>query len=247
MNYLSANQIELPNLREDSIPRRGDGSFENKLQAAEKTLQEKEKKLLITPWSQIEKLFNIYELEFDFNFKTPKIDQNITQNKEPEYPARETPDQKPNNPKENINGLVYEFKNTEVLKNILKKNLSLSPIPYTLSPFFLSGTYLNSRMLSKTDLQLVIDEIVKQARLIKTSEKTELSFNLSTKELGDLLLSLAYNNGLLLIQIAANPEAKKLIEEHLDELTLALKQSNIDLEDIQIKEVNYGESRKFYG
>lgn len=222
-NGILASSIENTSLQGNSIARKGDGTFEQNLASAQIALELK----------TIKRLFNFKELEFNFNLQTSKPD--ITQNNEETAPQNVNLESKPEQIQETTNQNLIEYKNTEVLKEILAKNLpnpTLQPFAFSLMPFA-----FNNQSVTQSNLKLLIDEIVKQAKLVKSGEKTELSLTLAPKDLGELLLSISIKNGYLSVQINANPETKKLLEQNLDELKLAFSESNIELEEILITEV----------
>ena len=111
----------------------------------------------------------------------------------------------------------------------LNPNLAANPLAYQA---FLQGT-----LAAKLDLQSLIDEIVKQASLVKDKGRTELRLTLKPAELGDIILTLSSIGGLVSIQIQASAEARKAIEDKRAELEAALKKLNINFDRIRIEEV----------
>jgi len=112
----------------------------------------------------------------------------------------------------------------------LNPNLAANPLAYQA---FLQGT-----LAANLDLQSLVDEIVKQAGLVKEKGRTELRLTLKPAELGDIILTLSQVGGLVSIQIQASAEAKKAIEDRRSELEAALKKLNIHFDQIKIEEVS---------
>ncbi len=90
------------------------------------------------------------------------------------------------------------------------------------------------KMLIKLDMQSLIDQILTQVQLIKSKGKTEISLGLKPENLGELLLILTSKSGMISIEIQAQDKARKLIEDDLIELELALKKANVNLADIKV-------------
>ncbi|MFC1495946.1 flagellar hook-length control protein FliK [Candidatus Margulisiibacteriota bacterium] len=211
------NNTALPN---ESSQNRADGTFEGKLQA------------------EIERMFDFAKLEFDFNFPTTPIEDKTPYTEEPLNNNQAQVNVNDKKPEKQIENEQYENSNTDTLKEVLTKNIPISHLPSPISPFSLSAMNMtNQPMVSRVDLQNLINEIVKQAKLVRSSQKTKLSLSLSQKELGNLFLDLAVKNGQVLIEIGANPEAKKLLEDKVSELILALQHANIEIQNIKITEV----------
>jgi len=208
------------NLNGDSTTsiRRGDGSFATQLKIAEKKL-------------------GVFGFDFDSLF-TPDTDLTLKiqpENKAPEIkPSPETKSEespgetKPPQPIK-ITGDVNE------LKGILIQNLPASHL-FTLPSFYFGDTPLPQPIL-KADLQILIDELVEQARLLKINQKVELSLTLSEETLGNLLLSLTSRQGVVSIQIAADLKTKEYLEDHQSELEIALDLAEIPVDEVKIVEI----------
>lgn len=119
-----------------------------------------------------------------------------------------------------------------LLQELLAKTGWLSP-NLEASPLFLQAQ-LAGKLLSKLDLQFLIDQILSQVKLVKEKGKVELTLGLKPENLGEILLTLTSRSGMISIQIQAPEETKKIIEAELAELELALKKAKINLEEIKI-------------
>ncbi|MFC1637579.1 flagellar hook-length control protein FliK [Candidatus Margulisiibacteriota bacterium] len=93
---------------------------------------------------------------------------------------------------------------------------------------------LEGKLVSKLDLQFLIDQIISQVKIVKAKGQVELTLGLKPEDLGEILLTLTSRSGLVSIQIQAPPETRKLIEEQMRELELALKKAKINLAEIKI-------------
>ncbi|NQU18409.1 MAG: flagellar hook-length control protein FliK [Candidatus Saganbacteria bacterium] len=226
-----------------SAKNRADGSFNKRLNMAQEKLEKKNKFALTTPWAQIEKLFNISRLEFDFNFSAADIKKDPSKQNESYSANQHEPAARGEDARKPIEQTGYEFKNTQVLKEVLCKNIPPQMLGSISGLFFgLGSDFQQSPM--KPSLQLIINEIVKQAKLVKSGQKTELSLSLAQKELGEMLITITMKNGHLFINIIAAAETKKMLESNLGELELALKESDIALDSIKIEEVKHGRPKQ---
>ncbi|MBU0630543.1 MAG: flagellar hook-length control protein FliK [Candidatus Margulisbacteria bacterium] len=97
--------------------------------------------------------------------------------------------------------------------------------------------FLAGKLQPNFDLQSLVDQIADQLAVVKTKGKTELSLTLKPPELGNILLTLSYHQGVLSVQIMAQAETKRLIDESRDDLEAALKKAHIEFDRIEIKEV----------
>ena len=229
---VSVNNIESPGRsRDNNAQRRGDGSFDTELETARKKIS------LIAPWAEIQKIFNIIPLEFNFDFNAGKIEDNTPKKySEPDKVKAESA-----KTEKEIKTQVQESTKTiscfKITKETFKGNLP-SPLPFYPIPTLGYANGTSFKPITKEDLQLMIDEIVEKIELLKVNRRTELNMSLSYENLGDLTLLLSLKNGFISIQIAAaQAETKKSLEENLSELESALKNAKINLEDIKIVEV----------
>lgn len=128
---------------------------------------------------------------------------------------------------------------TQSLQDLLLKTNWLVPNLEGSQQFYQS--FLAGKLQPSLDLQSLVDQIADQLEIVKSKGKTELSLTLKPAELGNILLTLSYHQGLISVSIMAQPEAKKLIDESLEDLEAALKKAHINFDEIQIKEVTaYG-------
>jgi len=99
---------------------------------------------------------------------------------------------------------------------------------------------VQSNVVTKANMQALIDEIVQNAKLLKINDKIELTLMLREKYFGEMNLSLLSKNGIISIQIFAQSETKKMLEDSISDLEAALEQAHIKFDDIKISEViNY--------
>lgn len=210
-----------------------DGSFDKLLTTAQNKLEK-------TSWSEIEKLFNFSQLKFDFHLLPTKKEKDLSVEKE-QIPERSIETTK-NKEKASVTEGKFELDNTEKLKEVLTKNIPSSHIVF--SGLYAGNIPTENVMLSKTDLQLVINDIIKQAKLVKSGQRTELSLSLANRELGKMFINLIMKNGQVAINISAESGTKKFLEDNLLELELALEQSDIGVDSIKISEVTHGKSKQ---
>ena len=103
-------------------------------------------------------------------------------------------------------------------------------------PLFLQAQ-LEGKLLSKLDMQSLIDQILDQVRLVQSKGKVELTIGLKPENMGEIILSLTAKSGMISIQIAAPEESKKTIQDQLAELELALRKAKVNLADISIIDI----------
>lgn len=222
---LPLSGIESPVKPENT--RTGDGSFEETLK----------KCLSAAPWKQLQNLFNIFPLDFDFKVEKTSTDIDATRTQEEKTQQKTSParDEKQNNNQAAAEKKNFEINDVKTVKEILNKFIP-NPAAFAYAPALSNTTGTNSAV-SKIDLQVLIDQIVEQARLIKTQKKTELSLLLQEGELGQISVDLLSRNGLVSIRITASAETKKNLENSLKELEDALELADIKMDKIRIVEV----------
>jgi len=119
-----------------------------------------------------------------------------------------------------------------ILQDLLAKSGWLTP-NLEMHPLFYQAQ-LQGKLLSKLDLQFLVDQILTQVKIVKTKGKVELTLGLRPENLGEILLTLTSRSGMVTIQIQAPEETRKLIEAELAELEMALKKAKVNLADITV-------------
>lgn len=119
------------------------------------------------------------------------------------------------------------------LQEILMKTGWLTPNMEALPQFNFSQ--LDGKLLQKFDLQSLVDEIVTRVSMVKEKGKVELSLGLKPDDLGELLLTLTSQGGMIYVSIQATDETRKLIQSQLNALTDALKKAHVNLGEIKIE------------
>lgn len=123
----------------------------------------------------------------------------------------------------------------KTLQNILQKTGWLVP-NLQAQPLF-SQAQLSGKLLTSLDLQSLVDEIVNRVNLIREKGKTEFSFGLKSGNLGEILITLASRADGISVNIQASAETKKLLDEQLSQLALALKKAKINVTEIIVAEI----------
>lgn len=223
-------------LPDSSTQNAADNSFQNHLENEQKRLG-----LMFSPFGSFN--FNSWFSYPDFSFQaesgyqTPSLfsDLNLT--------AAETTAQNFENTQQNANNgstlaapaysqLADYFATQATLQELLLKTGWLTPNSEISPQFYLAQ--LQGKLLGKLDLQSLVDQILSQIKLVKEKGKVELTVGLRPKDLGEILLTLTSRSGMISIQIQAPDETRKLLEEELLELELALKKANVNLAEIKI-------------
>ncbi len=130
----------------------------------------------------------------------------------------------------------YNFNSSEpknlLLQNLLQESGWLTPNISALPMFAFAQT--QGTLLQSLDLQVLIDEIVSQLKIVTEKGKVELIMGLKPENLGEILLTLTSRSGMIAIQIEASEETKKVLDQQLEKLALALKKAKVNLEDIKV-------------
>ncbi len=161
------------------------------------------------------------------------IDLGQAQNKTPNYQSStESRSSEPNQALPQTTNYHLSRPAQILLQDLLAKTGWLTP-NLEAAPLFYQAQ-LQGKLLSKLDLQFLIDQIISQVKLVKDKGKVELSLGLKPENLGEILLTLTSRAGMVSIQIQAPEETRKLLEAELKELESALKKAKVNLEDIKI-------------
>ncbi len=119
-----------------------------------------------------------------------------------------------------------------VLQDILARTGWLTPNIAARPDMLLAQ--LDGKLLSKLDLQHLVDEIVSQVKMVQAKGRTELTLGLKPENLGEILMTLIARSGMISIEIQANDEVKKLIQAQLRDLEIALKKAKVNVADIKV-------------
>lgn len=194
--------------------RRGDGTFDTFLSRAIAQLD-----LAIMP------------LMFEFDFSSEKTEE------APPQPKKEQTNKDTDSfrtPRTEVRNEKVAIQETKVIKQALIQNLP----PLMNLPISINLASTSSQSLTKQDMQIMIDEIVKQAKIFKLVRRLELNLDIESQELGKLILSFRSKDGAVAVVIsAANAESRKLLDDHVLELESALKEARITLDSVRITEV----------
>lgn len=211
---------------------RGDGSFDLELQKASESIS---KKAISPSISMFDMLFESSMVLSDVNnyYSEDIKEEDKTNEKE----TKEISGQK--NPMEAKSQKKPDIEITDLnrIKEILSKFL---PPPQIVPLYGMGLNNVQSNIVTKANMQALIDEIVQNAKLLKINDKIELTLMLKEKYFGEMNLSLLSKNGIISIQIFAQSETKKMLEDSILDLETALEEAHIKFDDIKISEViNY--------
>ncbi len=240
---IQLSQIHAPDaslLQDPSAQNLPDQSFQGYLDEEQKRIA-----LMFSPWAQFE-----FSSLFSYPMFTPKTENH--RRSDFLYEVEISPAEQKyseNYQRENHLARSGEFRLSDnfvpkppeiMLQEILAKTGWLAP-NLEASPLFFQAQ-LDGKLLSKLDLQHLVDQILTQIRLVKEKGKTELTIGLKPDDLGEIILTLIAKSGMISIQIQASEEIRKQLEALRKELEIALKRSNVNLSEIKIeriKEENY--------
>ena len=134
-----------------------------------------------------------------------------------------------------LEGLLQNYSvkpSQNLLQDLLTQTGWLTPNLAASSLF--SQAQLDGTFLSKFDLQFLVDQIVSQMEVVSQKGSVQLSLGLRPENLGEILLTLTSQSGMVSIQIQVPEELRKLIESSLLELEIALKRANINISEIKV-------------
>ncbi|MCX5750889.1 MAG: flagellar hook-length control protein FliK [Candidatus Saganbacteria bacterium] len=225
-----------------SGPKNSETSFEENLKTEEEKL--KTKSLFFSPWSSIQTLMAALSSNYDDSLTLSKIENEFDTRKEPtppQAPIKPTEEQKPETvktelPTPPLPQKIYKL-DPKVFQDILSRSLGA----FNIAPAFM-GTTEKFDFITKVDLQQVIDEITKQATIVKNQKQTELLLGLKPEQLGEMLLKITNQNGMLSIQILANEETKKSLDQSLEQLKNSLADAHLNIGNLSVDIGNFGSS-----
>ena len=93
---------------------------------------------------------------------------------------------------------------------------------------------LEGKLLQKLDLQFLVDQIVSRVAMVKDKGKVEFSFGLKPGDLGELILTLTSQGGMIYVSIQASEETRKIIQAQLNELEAALRKAAVHIGEIKV-------------
>jgi flagellar hook-length control protein FliK len=227
-----------PRLLPDSSTQRGaDSSFEEKLRYEQARLG-----LLFSPFAQLE---NLLTASFfgGFTGQAPAPDQSLYAELEKSEPAAAGQPAKselhatsaPLTLPRLFESLPTSAVSQKTLAALLQQTSWLLPNIAAQPAFF--NASLAGQLQPKLDLQALVDQLVRNAALVKSRGKVELSLSLVPPELGELVLTLTAHAGLVTIDIQALSGTKKLIDARRAELERALARADVHFDRITVREV----------
>lgn len=215
-------------------------SFEEKLKSEQARLG-----LLFSPFSQLGAFFysdNQFDSQQDENGSSSRaaLEQNSGLANSSNSNLSKTANSAHNAPNQTAPPQSFDSLSTRTLsqqwvKELFIRNHWLTPNLQGQSLFY--QAFLDGKLLASFDLQSLVDEIASRVALVKDKGRTQISLTLQPEELGEILLTLTSLAGAISVQIQASSDTKKLLLSQRDELALALKKANINVDEIIIEEV----------
>jgi hypothetical protein len=225
-----------------SASKNPDANFEENLKAEEEKL--KTKSLFFSPWSSIQTLMLALSANYDDSLTLSKIENEFTMHKEPSQAHTQTPvnlneEKQPKSLGTDIPAPPPPQKTYKLDPKVFQEILSRSLGAFNVVPAFIGPTETMD-FIAKVDLQQVIDEITKQATIVKNQKQTELLLGLKPDQLGEILLRITSQNGALSIQILANEETKKILDRGLEQLKNSLADAHLNIGNLSVDIGNFG-------
>ncbi|MDD4179853.1 MAG: flagellar hook-length control protein FliK [Candidatus Margulisbacteria bacterium] len=233
------NQVDVsePRLLSDSRTQKSsDDTFEDKLQLEQARLG-----LMFTPFSQFTALFNS-TLNFAASQDQAGSGSELYRQQAPDQPSASETSLSQNQFQQEtavspriFDSLPLQSSNLKMLQDILARTSWLVP-NLEAQPLF-AQSFAAGKLLPKFDMQSLIDQLIDQIKLVKDKGRTELSLTMKPAELGEILLTITSRSGIISINIQAETETKKLINDQRAELELALKKAHIRFDEVNVEEV----------
>lgn len=234
---IELSQVQIQEVETSDTPGRSQNSSAQNAsgQSFQKFLEEEQKRLgfLFAPWGQ-----------FNFNswFAYPDTLPSA-QNSSPAYLlSSDTANQPPtnySNPQpgsQAVPAAAQAFASPasaqSTLQEILMKTGWLIPNMEITPQFNLAQ--LEGKLLQKLDLQFLVDQIVSRVAMVKDKGKVEFSFGLKPGDLGELILTLTSQGGMIYVSIQASEETRKIIQAQLNELEAALRKAAVHIGEIKV-------------
>jgi len=227
--------VSEPRLLSDSRTQKSaDDTFEDKLQFEQSRLG-----LMFTPFSQFTALFNS---TLNFAASQDQAGSELYRQQTPDQTSASETTTSQNQPQQEtavspkiFDSLPLQSSNLKMLQDILARTSWLVP-NLEAQPLF-AQSFAAGKLLPKFDMQSLIDQLIDQIKLVKDKGRTELSLTMKPAELGEILLTITSRSGIVSINIQAETETKKLINDQRAELELALKKAHIRFDEVNIEEV----------
>ncbi|MBN3033189.1 MAG: flagellar hook-length control protein FliK [Candidatus Saganbacteria bacterium] len=237
---LPALESSDPRLLTDSCkPTAADSSFAEKLETEKERLG-----LLFSPLSQFASFFTS---PLELTWAQDQNEPEVSNQERGERSKNDLPSSRPAHtnpaPEEAAGSLFARMRTTapaqtlsrQFLQELLTKTDLL--VPNLAAQPRLNQAFQAGELKPGYDLQALIDQIVKQAGLVRSKDRAELSLTLSQEELGDIFLKLTSVAGRVSVLITASAEARRSFEAQKPALERALKKANIPLDRVVIEEV----------
>ncbi len=233
-----------------------DNSFQEKLNVEEKRLEERQKTLNSFNFGAIQSIFNVIPLEFDFNMNMASIENNFNKESfstktEVKALAKQSSFSNGNNPTKNGASEIHLLRASNqqaaeqnAMLNKFFLNNNLVPNTEILMPFSKIAEGTKASSTTKIELEPLIENISKYAKVIKANGRTTIELSLKPEDLGNILLNISSKNGIVSVEIVASRETKDILDANLLALKDALTQANINVGNLDVSAKGSQEGRE---
>ena len=227
-----------PRLLTDSTNlRENDNTFDEKLRQEKARLG-----LLFSPFSQLSGFFaEPFNLGLTVDQQSTEVRTAAAEERSGKAPAKTpNPADQPAPPAKQTSVQLFDSLplanlNRQVLQDLLARTNWLVPNLQAQPLFYNAST--SGRLQPSFDLQALIDQLVLQVNMVKSKGKVQFSLSMQPEELGQVVLTLTAQAGLISVDIQALSETKKLFDARRAELEKALAKANVHFDRITIREV----------
>lgn len=119
-------------------------------------------------------------------------------------------------------------------------------IPLPFSTFIPISDFIKNTMerIEKLDIKSFALKIIDDAKLLKDGEKTTLTVDLKPDWLGNIIIRISSDKGILNINIFASESAKSELDSKIRELENAFKAANLNIGNLQVSVGGQGHQEK---
>ncbi|MCU0640467.1 MAG: flagellar hook-length control protein FliK [Candidatus Margulisbacteria bacterium] len=237
IQFLQLEQAE-PRLLTDSTNLRDrDSSFEEKLRQEQARLG-----LLFSPFAQLSGLFaEPLGLDLTVDYRSPAV-RNAAEQTAP-APDRSGSTDPVDPPTLALAGQKVRLFDSLPLSDLSRRTLqellvnTQWLVPNIQAQPSLFNAALNGELRPSFDLQALIDQLVRQATLVREKGKVQFALTLEPAELGQVVITLTAQAGLVSVDLQAESSTRKLFDARRAELEKALAKANVHFDRLTIREV----------
>lgn len=121
----------------------------------------------------------------------------------------------------------------KIIQELFAKN-KIMFLPFNAFIYFDDFIKTSSEKIADFDFKSLASRILDEAKLLKDGEKTTVTIDLKPEWLGNVILKISSEKGILTINIFANEKAKFELDQSISELEEAFKAANLNIANLQV-------------